>query len=54
MDQAWLGMAFGAIVPIAVAVAVIAIHHHRRERRRADLLRNLDHHEWCRWVRARR
>ncbi|HKU00993.1 MAG TPA: hypothetical protein VJS30_31330 [Paraburkholderia sp.] len=54
MDQTWLGMVVGAIVPIILVIAAISIHHHRRERRRADLLRNLDHHDWCRWVRVRR
>ena len=52
VDQSWLGMAAGTIVLVIAAVSVTA--HYRRERRRADLLRNLDHHDWCRWTRGRR
>ncbi|WP_162842059.1 hypothetical protein [Paraburkholderia monticola] len=51
MDQSWLGTAIGLIVLVMAAYGVIA--HYRRERRRADLLRNLDHHDWCRWTRSR-
>lgn len=51
VDQSWLGMALGMIVLVIAAFGVVA--HYRRERRRADLLRNLDHHEWCRWTRSR-
>ncbi|MEM5314260.1 hypothetical protein [Paraburkholderia sp. JHI869] len=49
MDQTWLGMAAGTIVLVIAAIGVTA--HYLRERRRADLLRNLDHHEW--WQRSR-
>jgi hypothetical protein len=45
-------MAVGTIVFVAAAVGMIA--HYRRARRRADLLRNLDHHEWWQWTRSRR
>lgn len=44
MDQTWLGMAAGTIVLVIAVVGVAA--HYLRERRRADLLRNFDHHEW--------
>ncbi|POR51718.1 hypothetical protein B0G62_106252 [Paraburkholderia eburnea] len=52
MEQSWLGMSVGTIVLFIAAVGVVA--HYRRERRRADLLRNLDHHEWLQWSRSRR
>jgi hypothetical protein len=52
MEQSWIGLAAGAIVLALVAMSTRA--HYRRERRRADLLRHLDHHDWCRWTRARR
>lgn len=48
-----------SLLMIAVAllmfaiIAYVTVVHYRRERRRADLLRNLDHHDWCRWVRTR-
>lgn len=51
MNQFWLGTAVGVIVLVIAAIAVAA--HYRRERRRADFLRNLDHHEWCRWATSR-
>ncbi|WP_224010963.1 hypothetical protein [Paraburkholderia tropica] len=44
MEQSWIGLAGGIVVLALAAAGVIA--HYRRERRRADLLRNLDHHEW--------
>jgi len=52
MDQSWLGMAIGMIVLVLAASGVAA--HYRRERRRADLLRNLDHHDWWQQTRPRR
>jgi hypothetical protein len=52
VDQSWLSTAIGSIVLAIAAVGVIA--HYRREQRRADLLRNLDHHEWWDWSRPRR
>lgn len=48
MDQTGLGLAAGTIV-LAIAVVGVAAHY-LRERRRADLLRNFDHHEW--WQRT--
>ena len=44
VDQTWLGMAAGTIVLVVAGVGVAA--HYLRERRRADFLRNFDHHEW--------
>ncbi|WP_233885544.1 hypothetical protein [Paraburkholderia flagellata] len=44
VDQTWLGMAAGTIVLVVAVVGVVA--HYLRERRRADFLRNFDHHEW--------
>ena len=38
---------FGMVALAIAAFAVVA--HYRRERRRANLLRHLDHHDWCRW-----
>ncbi|CAG9252256.1 conserved hypothetical protein [Paraburkholderia unamae] len=52
MDQSWLGMGVGAIVLVIAAIGVAA--HYRRERRRAELLRHLDHHEWWQRNRSRR
>lgn len=51
LEQLWLGTALGISALMIAACGVIA--HYRRERRRADLLRNLDHHEWCHWTRTR-
>jgi hypothetical protein len=51
VDVFQAGTAFGAVVLAIAAIAVVA--HYRRERRRADLMRNLDHHDWCRWTRIR-
>jgi hypothetical protein len=51
LEQLWLGTALGISALMIAACGVIA--HYRRERRRADLLRNLDHHEWCHWTRSR-
>ncbi|RAR54623.1 hypothetical protein C7401_124120 [Paraburkholderia unamae] len=51
MDALQLGTALGVVVLAVAAVAVIA--HYRRERRRATLMRNLNHHDWCRWTRIR-
>jgi len=52
MGESWLGIAFGTCVLFTAATAVIA--HYRREHRRAELLRHLDHHDWCRFSRSRR
>lgn len=50
MGASSVGIVVGVLVMAVAAVAVIA--HYRREYRRAELLRNLDHHEWCRWTRS--
>ncbi|QBR04399.1 hypothetical protein E1956_45790 (plasmid) [Paraburkholderia pallida] len=48
MDQTWLGLGAGTTV---LAIAVVGVTaHYLRERRRADLLRNFDYHEW--WQRT--
>jgi hypothetical protein len=52
VEQSWLGMSVGTVVLFIATIGVVA--HYRRERRRADLLRNLDHHEWWQWSRSRR
>jgi hypothetical protein len=52
MGESWLGIVIGTFVLVIAATAVIA--HYRRERRRAELLKNLDHHDWCRWPRSQR
>ena len=46
LDQYGMGISVGTIVLVIAAIAVAV--HYRRERRRASLLRNLDHHEWYR------
>lgn len=51
VQESLLGMSVGTVVLLIAACGVIA--HYRRERRRADLLRNLDHHEWLQWSRSR-
>jgi hypothetical protein len=51
MDQSWMGMAAGTIVLVIAIIGVVG--HYRRERRRADLLRNLNHHEWLHLRRPR-
>ncbi|CAD6520485.1 hypothetical protein LMG28727_01413 [Paraburkholderia kirstenboschensis] len=49
MGESWLGVVIGMFVLVIAATGVIA--HYRREYRRAELLRNLDHHDWCPWSR---
>lgn len=51
VDESLLGMVVGVMVLAIATYAVLA--HYRRERRRADLLRNLDHHDWWHWTRSR-
>ncbi len=51
MNGSLLGTVVGGLVLAIAAYGVMA--HYRRERRRADLLRHLDHHDWCRWTRTR-
>ncbi len=48
MEGVCLGIAVGTIVFVVVGFSLTA--NYRRKRHRADLLRNLDHHEWCRWT----
>ncbi|TDG06432.1 hypothetical protein E1N52_21205 [Paraburkholderia guartelaensis] len=48
MDPTWLGMAAGTIA-LVIAVAGVTAHY-LNERRRADFLRNFDHHAW--WQRT--
>lgn len=52
MSGAWVGIVVGTFVLAFVAAA--AMNHHRREHRRAELLKNLDHHDWCRWIHTQR
>ncbi|UEP32226.1 hypothetical protein LMA02_22705 [Burkholderia sp. B21-005] len=52
MDGSWVGIVVGTFVLALAAMAVAS--HYRREHRRAELLRNLDHHDWCRWTHAHR
>ncbi|AYZ68417.1 hypothetical protein EGY31_33135 [Burkholderia multivorans] len=52
MDGSWIGIVVGTFVLALVARA--AANHYRRVHRRAELLRNLDHHDWCRWTHAHR
>ncbi|RKU00590.1 hypothetical protein C7H84_26120 [Burkholderia sp. Nafp2/4-1b] len=46
----------GSVVGIVAATFVLAfatiaaMNHRRRQHDRAELLRNLDHHDWCRWT----
>ena len=51
MGESWIAIMIGGFVLAVAAIAVI--DHYRRERRRAELLRNLNHHEWYRWPRSR-
>ena len=48
MDGAWVGIMAATFV-LAFAV-IAAMNHRRREHHRAELLRNLDHHDWCKWT----
>lgn len=48
MSGAWVGFVVGAFV-LAFAAAA-AMNRHRHAHRRAELLRNLDHHEWWYWA----
>jgi hypothetical protein len=51
MIESWIGVVIGTLVLVIAATAVVG--HYRREHRRAELLRNLDHYDWCRWTRSR-
>lgn len=51
MGESLVGIVVGTFVLVIAAIAVVG--HYRREHRRAELLRNLDHHDWWRWTRSR-
>jgi hypothetical protein len=51
MVESW-GIVIGTFMLAIAGTGVIA--HYRREHRRAQLLRNLDHHDWCHSTRSRR
>lgn len=44
MSETWMGLIIGGSA-LSIAVLMV-IGHYRRERRRARLLRHLDHQEW--------
>lgn len=48
MSGASVGFVVGAFVLAFAAIA--AMNRYRREHRRAELLGNLDHHEWWHWT----
>lgn len=52
MSASWIGIVVGTLVLVIAAIGVAG--HYRREHRREQLLKNLDHHDWCHWVRTRR
>ncbi|MFL9912758.1 hypothetical protein [Paraburkholderia sp. RL17-337-BIB-A] len=52
MAESWMGVMAGAFVMVIAAIGVIG--HYRREQRRAQLLKHLDHHDWCRFITHRR
>lgn len=52
LNETLIGVAVGAFALLVAAFAVV--QHYRREHLRAELLKNLDHHSWCRWSRSRR
>ncbi|MBP0593365.1 hypothetical protein J8I87_27430 [Paraburkholderia sp. LEh10] len=52
MNESWIVIALGGSVLLIALLSVV--QHYRRERLRAELLKNLDHHSWCYWSRARR
>jgi hypothetical protein len=52
MNETWIGVALGGSVLLIALLSMV--QHYRRERLRAELLKNLDHHSWCRFSRARR
>jgi uncharacterized protein (DUF427 family) len=47
ITDTWIVTALGASVLLFALLS--AVQHYRRERMRAELLKNLDHHSWCRW-----
>ncbi|HTR08563.1 MAG TPA: hypothetical protein VMJ11_18300 [Paraburkholderia sp.] len=50
MSETWMGLVIGCSALAIALPAVVA--HYRRERHRARLLRHLNHHEWCNWLRV--
>lgn len=50
MSASLVGIVVGTFVLLIAASGVIG--HYRREKRRAQLLKNLDHHDWCRLTRS--
>jgi hypothetical protein len=50
MVESW-GIVVGAFVLVIAGIAVVG--HYQRENRRAQLLKNLDHHDWRRLTRSR-
>ncbi|KWK50853.1 hypothetical protein WT81_25625 [Burkholderia stagnalis] len=50
MSEAWIG--FGAVACVLACAVIAATNRYRRAHRRAELLRNLDHHEWWYWTHA--
>ncbi|MGU7774651.1 hypothetical protein ACV229_31310 [Burkholderia sp. MR1-5-21] len=51
MIESWIGIVIGTVVLLIATTGVT--RHYLREHRRAELLRHLDHHDWCRWTRSR-
>jgi hypothetical protein len=52
MNETGIVTALGGSVLLIALLSVV--QHYRRERSRAELLKNLDHHSWCRFSRVRR
>ncbi|SAL07934.1 hypothetical protein AWB81_08428 [Caballeronia arationis] len=52
MIESWIGVVIGTVGLVIAATAVVG--QYRCEHRRAELLRNLDHYDWCRWTQSRR
>ncbi|KVO55671.1 hypothetical protein WT77_15780 [Burkholderia stagnalis] len=50
MSEAWIG--FGVVACVLACAVIAATNRYRRVHRRAELLRNLDHHEWWYWTHA--
>lgn len=50
MVESWIVVLVGTFVMAIAATGVVG--HYLRERHRARLLKNLDHHDWCRSTRA--
>ncbi len=50
MSEAWIG--FGVVACVLACAVIAATNRYSRAHRRAELLRNLDHHEWWYWTHA--